>query len=796
MAQTPSRFPVDEGERLQALHQYRLLDTAREPAFDRITKLAAWIFRTPIALISLVDFDRQWFKSAFGLEVQQTPRAVAFCSHAIREVDVLVVPDARRDPRFTANPLVTGDPRIRFYAGAPIRTPDGFALGTLSIIDRVPRDLDSEGIEKLADLAALAADEMELQLALTRTREAQAQALESLALFQVMAEEAAVGVYMIQDNRFQFVNRAMSEMFGFTAEEFRAMDPLEIVDKTSKAAVADQIDRRMSGASPRSRHRFTGITAKDDIRIFEVDGGRTTVRGRPAVIGTLRDVTDEARAEQWLLDAEQRYRAIVETASDAIITIDADSVILFANPAAERMFGHESGTMTGQSLLSVIPQRLRGPHKHGVEQFCRSRSPTISWRNVEFPALHRDGTEIPLELSFAHFLENGNDRFVAIARDMRGRRALERQLEHERRISGLGRLAATVAHEFNNVLMGIQTAGELLSKRPSAADEQRAVAMIQRSIARGKRVTSDILLYGSAQQPALSAIDLAQWLRELSDDVNAVFSDEVVVEINTPPEAVWTTADTSQLTQVLLNLASNARDAMTDSGTFRISLRRSGAESPFATAVEDVTRFCCLIVEDSGGGVPAEILTSIFEPFFTTKHRSGGTGLGLALVHKVINQHHGSIFVESSIGRGTAFHIFLPRSGAIANSPPLPRPPASIKPRRLLIVEDDDIVATGLVAAFVEAGIACERVSQGNHAVEGVRRFEPDAVVLDVGLPDISGLEVLRRLRLEWPTLPVILSTGVDVTSPAAAADSNVAVLLKPYSTDELLASYARLVER
>lgn len=795
MAPTRSRFPADEGERLRALHQYRLLDTAGEPAFDRITKLAAWVFRTPIALISLVDFDRQWFKSTFGLAAQQTPRAVAFCSHAIREDDVLVVPDATRDPRFKANPLVTGEPRIRFYAGAPIRTPDGFALGTLSIIDRVPRNLDRDQVEKLADLAALGGDEMELQLALSRTRDAQARALESLALFQVLTEEAAVGVYMIQDDRFQFVNRAMSEMFGFTADEFRAMDPLAIVHEGWKAAVADQIERRMSGRTAQSRHRFTGVTAKGEIRMFEVDGGRAIVRGRPAVIGTLRDVTDEARAEQRLLDAEQRYRAIVETASDAIITIDADSIILFANPAAERMFGYDSGTLTGQSLLSVIPERLRAPHKAGVERFCRSRSPAISWRSVEFPALHRDGSEIPLELSFAHFLENGNDRFVAIARDMRARRALERQLEHERRISGLGRLAATVAHEFNNVLMGVHTAAELLSKRPSDDDQQRALSMVLRSIARGKRVTSDILLYASAQQPALSAIDLAQWLRDISDDLISVFPDTVRVEIDVPPDAVWTTADASQLSQVLLNLASNARDAMPESGTFRVSLRRTGAESPFAAAVDDVARFCCLIVEDSGAGVSTENLTTIFEPFFTTKHRSGGTGLGLALVHKIISQHHGSIFVESSIGRGTAFHIFLPRSSAVPDAPQASRPLITRKPSRLLIVEDDEIVASGLVAALEAAGIACDRVSRGHDAAEGVRRFEPDAVVLDVGLPDVSGLEVLRRLRQEWPTLPVILSTGIDVSDPAAAADPNVAVLLKPYSTDDLLDAYARLVE-
>ena len=777
------------------MHQYRLLDTAAEPAFDRITKLAAWIFRTPIALISLVDFDRQWFKSAFGLETQQTPRAVAFCSHTIIGDDVMVVPDARLDGRFATNPLVTGEPGIRFYAGAPIRTPDGFALGTLSIIDRVPRTLDAEQVVQLAALAALATDEMELQLALNRTQEAEAQALESLAFFQILAEEAAVGVYMIQDDRFQFVNRAMSEMFGFTPDEFRAMDPLSIVHESSKAAVSELIERRMSGRSPRSRHRFTGVTANGERGTFEVDGGRAIIRGRPALIGTLRDVTEEARAEQRLLDAEQRYRAIVETASDAIITIDAESVILFSNAAAERMFGHDSGTLTGHSLLSVIPERFRAPHKAGIERFCRSRSAAISWRSVEFPALHRDGSEIPLELSFAHFLENGSDRFVAIARDMRARRSLERQLEHERRISGLGRLAATVAHEFNNVMMGIQSAAELLAKRASHADQERAISMVVRSIARGKRVTSDILMYASAQQPALSAIDLAQWVRDMSDDLIPVFPDTVEVELDVPPEAVWTTAEASQLAQVLLNLAYNARDAMHQPGTFRVSLRTTGEGSPFASAVEDVTRFCWLTVEDSGAGVPAENLTTIFEPFFTTKHRSGGTGLGLALVHKIIAQHHGSIFVESVMGRGTAFHIFLPRGGAIADSPKAARPQTAPKPGRLLLVEDDDIVANGLVAALEAAGIVCDRVSRGSEAAEAVRRFEPDAVILDVGLPDIAGLEVLRRLRLEWPALRVILSTGIDVSASPAAADANVAILLKPYSTDDLLDSYARLVE-
>lgn len=153
----------DEAERLAALRRYEILDTPPEPAFDRIVRLASYVLGTPISLVSLIDESRQWFKARQGLEAEQTPRSMAFCAHAILDDDVLVVPDARADRRFADNPLVVGEPNIRFYAGAPLRTPEGHRLGTLCVIDRKPRTLDDEKRALLADLSALVVDELELR---------------------------------------------------------------------------------------------------------------------------------------------------------------------------------------------------------------------------------------------------------------------------------------------------------------------------------------------------------------------------------------------------------------------------------------------------------------------------------------------------------------------------------------------------------------------------------------------------------------------------------------------------------
>ncbi len=216
--------PPDETARLAALGRYAILDTPEEVAFDRITRLVSGIFQVPIATVTLVDEKRQWFKACVGLNTSGTGRDVAFCAHAILQNEVLIVPDAREDARFRDNPLVTGAPHIRFYAGAPLITAEGFKLGTVCVIDTVPRDFSAAEAAMLADFAAIVTDEMELRLATVRLSAEIAghrRTEESLRLLGAAVEQATDSILITDANlalpgpSVVFVNPAFTSMTGY-----------------------------------------------------------------------------------------------------------------------------------------------------------------------------------------------------------------------------------------------------------------------------------------------------------------------------------------------------------------------------------------------------------------------------------------------------------------------------------------------------------------------------------------------------------------------------------------------------
>ncbi|HVH42162.1 MAG TPA: diguanylate cyclase [Labilithrix sp.] len=203
-----ARLPEDEDERIGALRKYRILDTEPERAFDRVTSLAARFFEVPIAFISLVDSERQWFKSCVGLEAKETSRDVSFCAHAILSTDPLVIPDTEKDPRFAGNPHVVGAPFIRFYAGAPLPSRSGHNIGTLCVVDTKPRDVEREKLTALRELAAMVVDELELRIA-TRELEVQSTVLRSIF------DSAGDGIVVADENgKFQFFNQAAERILG------------------------------------------------------------------------------------------------------------------------------------------------------------------------------------------------------------------------------------------------------------------------------------------------------------------------------------------------------------------------------------------------------------------------------------------------------------------------------------------------------------------------------------------------------------------------------------------------------
>ena len=302
---TVPSIPEDEASRMAALESYRVLDTVQEQAFDDLVALASHICNTPIALVSLVDRERQWFKAKVGLDADQTPRAVSFCGHAINSADVFCVPDAHQDPRFKKNPLVTGEPLIRFYAGAPLATPEGHRVGTLCVIDRFPRTLSDE---QRATLEALARQ----VVALLELRKVAASALEQRALLSQQAK------------RLKSSNEDL-EQFAYVAshdlkEPTRVMASFAKLLREEYSAVVDEAGQRylsfIEGASERMQALIDGV----------LDFARIDVAGKPAA------ATDANRAlEQALLNLglkSENGSAEIATEKLPAVVADADQLTL------------------------------------------------------------------------------------------------------------------------------------------------------------------------------------------------------------------------------------------------------------------------------------------------------------------------------------------------------------------------------------------------------------------------------------------------------------------------------------
>jgi PAS domain S-box-containing protein len=329
-ALVPAPVPVDEPSRLAALREHEILDTPDEPAFDEIARLAAQICQTPIALVTLIDEKRQWFKARVGLGIRETPRDMAFCAHAILHEEVFVVQDAAADERFRANPLVTGDPKIRFYAGMPLATAEGHRLGTVCAIDRVPRQLTALQKEALAALAHQASRELEL-----RRRIAE---LSRLSKELAAAEEAAT---RSQTMLRQVINSAPLALFAldaqgrFTVAEGKGVDalgisPRHVLGKRLHDVHADRPDL-LAAVDGALAGRATGAEAEFNGQVFEVSlspirAAQGQVNG---VVGVANDVTTRRKAEALAQVAVERAQAIAKLRS--IIGFKADALNMVAH---------------------------------------------------------------------------------------------------------------------------------------------------------------------------------------------------------------------------------------------------------------------------------------------------------------------------------------------------------------------------------------------------------------------------------------------------------------------------------
>ncbi|WP_043287951.1 bifunctional diguanylate cyclase/phosphodiesterase [Paraburkholderia oxyphila] len=372
-------LPLDEDTRLRSLKRLEILDSEPEEAFDRIARLAAWAFKVPIVLVSLVDADRQWFKAHYGLAACETPRSVSFCAHAVLSKRMLVVEDALDDERFVDNPLVLGAPHIRFYAGAPLRLADGQVVGTLCLIDTEPRGFEPHDAEALAGYAQLVERELEVRAQLIRSRTAHERDRRSLAIsearFTTVFKETPVGNALVDLNgRFLDVNEAFSAIVGYSEDTLRMLTFAEVTYPDDLGADLALVAELLAGKQ--ATYTMEKRYVRPDGTAIWVSLAVTLVRDGSGVplhfIAAVQDIDSRKKSEEALrnyhAELEERVRertAELRRSRDALQTItdnlpaliavvDRDLRYQFNNEAFRRVFGTPSAALRGASIQETL----------------------------------------------------------------------------------------------------------------------------------------------------------------------------------------------------------------------------------------------------------------------------------------------------------------------------------------------------------------------------------------------------------------------------------------------------------
>jgi PAS domain S-box-containing protein len=540
-------------------------------------------------------------------------------------------------------------------------------------------------------------------------------------------------------------------------------------------AVMDRVPRTFDAASVESLQRLAHVI---------VDAIEQRVRAG------LSQKDAQLTHEKVEIEAK-RHSAILEAALDAIVLADAQGKIYEINPAAERIFGITRAAAVGRLVGEVIvPPSARAAHEMAWARYLATGEARILGRRIEVNAVNADGSEFPVELTVVRLPEEP-PVFAAFVRDLTERRSLEAQLLHAQKMEAVGRLAGGIAHDFNNLLTVILSyAALMLSEMPSGNTHRDDVAEISKAAARAAALTQQLLAFGRKQRLDRKVLVLDALLRNIGAMIERVLAPTVSLAWKLDAPALTVNADPGSLEQVVMNLVINARDAMPEGGTLTIATSRVEVTEQSEPALP-AGIYVKLSTADSGAGMSTATKARIFEPFFTTKEAMG-TGLGLAMVLGIVEQSGGTVRVDSAIGKGTTFDVYLPiadESPPRATADPLTSHPAR-GTETILLVEDEDAIRRVAATILRRRGHTVLVASDAADALAVVARTTTPIHLLltDVVMPKMSGVELAERLVVGRPGLKVLCMSGFAEEGIARrVADHGYGFMQKPFNPEQLV---------
>ena len=624
------------------------------------------------------------------------------------------------------------------------------------------------------------------------------------ARYRMLVERLPAITYIAgfgEEGRWLYVSPEIESILGFSPAEWTADTKLwfkQLHPDDRERAITEEVNSRANGTPFVCEYRMLTrdgrvLWFRDEAVVHEEDGKPLFLRG------IIYEITKRKLAEEALKESERRHRELVETARDVIFTLSPDGLIRSLNPAFESVTGWAREEWIGQSFMAIVTPEDQPAALKSFGSVLRGETPPV----FELRVRKKDGTHLVGQFTATPQKQDGKViGMLGIGRDITEYKNLEEQLLQSQKMDAIGRLAGGVAHDFNNILTVIMGCSDIALKRLDADQPLRkATEEIRAAAERAAALTRQLLAFSRKQVLAPKVVDLNGIVNQMQNLLRRLIGEHITLITKTAAGPAWVWADLGKLEQVIMNMVVNARDAMPSGGTIRIetaNAKLTGRETQHDTALSD--QFVLLAISDTGTGMSDDVKARIFEPFFTTKGPGKGTGLGLATCYGIIKQSNGHIEVDTELGRGTTFRIYLPRVAHAPEQKERANGETAVRQgtETILLVDDEPTVRELASAVLNDLGYTILTAANGIEALEVAQRRNGqgiDLVMTDVVMPHMGGRELAERFSAIQPNAKVLFISGYadDAVSGTAGTRSPVFFLQKPF-TPAVLACKVREV--
>ncbi len=612
---------------------------------------------------------------------------------------------------------------------------------------------------------------------------------ESRERYRTLVEDSFDGIFVQKGARIIFANSRLYRMLGYEDGELKGVEHWSIYHPDFQALIRDRAKARMRGEDVPPQYEVRLLRKDGTSFDGEINARMVSLGTEPGIQVWVRDITGRKLAEAALRESEEKYRTIIESIEEAYYEVDLAGHFTFLNDAAVQTLGYKRDEILGKNYGQI----LNPDNSAQISEVFGTVSMTgKSVKAYKWKYLTREGTEKDLELSVS-LTRNSAGRpsgFRGICRDVSERTRAEEELLKMEKLESIGVLAGGIAHDFNNILTAIQ--GNISLAKMFANPNDRISKRLEEAEKAGMRardLTLQLLTFSRGGAPVKKTIPVNDIVRDSCEF--ALRGSNVKCDLRLPPDIWAVDADEGQIGQVISNLVINADQAMPQGGRITVDAENLVVEKDSVLPLA-AGRYVKISVRDTGFGIPEEHLPKIFDPYFTTKQK--GSGLGLATSYAIVQNHHGFITVESELGSGASFHLYLPASQKLQEFE-FKTGPEPVKGKgKILLMDDDELIRDLANEALTALGYEVTLADDGEKAIDLYKTAKEtansfDVVIMDLTVPGgVGGQEAIETLRRFDPEVKAIVSSGYS-NDPIMADYKKFGfegVVCKPYTVNEL----------